>query len=92
MPFTEDLSIFLADFGVVATLAGRSVRGIFDQPTGTQLDMTASEPQFQLRTADVPAAIFGTTLVIPNEGSFTVREALPDGTGMSLLLLTRVSS
>lgn len=30
--FTEDLSLFVADFGEPAILAGREVQGIFDAP------------------------------------------------------------
>ena len=88
MPFVENLAPFLADFGDAGTLAGLPVRGIFDAPAGTDLGgITASEPQFQLPTAQVPGASRGLALVIP-QGNFTVREALPDGTGMTLLLLT----
>lgn len=93
MSFTEDLSIFVSDFGDAGTLDGSSVRGIFDAPAVTpglgDITAAAAEPQFQLPTASVPAAAFGKTLVIP-QGTFTVREHIPDGTGMSLLLLTKV--
>jgi hypothetical protein len=88
MPFAEDLSVFVAEFGDAGTLAGQPVRGIFDQPAGAQLGMAVTEPQFQLPSASVPASVFGAALVIP-QGSFTVREALPDGTGMTLLLLSK---
>lgn len=92
MSFSEDLSTFVADFGDVGTLDGASVQGIFDAPAVTpglgDITAAAAEPQFQLPTASVPAAVFGKALVIP-QGSFTVREHIPDGTGMSLLLLTK---
>jgi len=92
MPFAEDLSIFVSDFGDVGTLDGYSVRGIFETP-GVSLGLVdvavaAVQPQFQMPTASVPPAAFGKTLVIP-QGSFVVREHIPDGTGMSLLLLTK---
>lgn len=92
MAFSEDLSDFLADFGQDGTLDGQAVRGIFDAPAATaQLSdagISAAEPQFQLPTAQVPAAVFGKVLALAG-GNFTVREHLPDGTGMSLLLLSK---
>lgn len=92
MAFAEDLSIFIADFGDAGTLAGQPVRGIFDAPAATpglgEFAAAASEPQYQLPTTSVPASPRGATLVVP-QGSFKVREHLPDGTGMSLLLLTK---
>ena len=64
------------------------MRGIFDAAGTGQLGMTSTEPQFQLPSASVPAAVFDATLVIP-AGTFKVREAIPDGTGLTLLLLTK---
>ena len=91
MAFAENFAPFLADFGDAGTLAGQAVRGIFDAAGSSQLGITAAEPQFQLPSASVPAAIFGATLTIP-QGTYTVREAIPDGTGMTLLVLTKVSA
>ena len=94
--FAEDLSPFIADFGDAGTLNGAPVMGIFDAPAVTQalgdMQATATEPQYQLPTASVPSAIFGKPLVISTgagAGTYTVREHLPDGTGMSLLLLAK---
>lgn len=91
MAFTEDLSLFFADFGVDATLSGQPVRGIFDRQYALQslgdAGISGAEPAFTLTSASVPAAIFGATLVIPGQGSFTVREAQPDGTGLTVLML-----
>lgn len=91
MPFVEDLSIFVADFGDVGLLAGASVRGIFDAAGAAQLGISTTGPQFQLPSAQVPAAVFDATLVIP-QGTYKVAEAIPDGTGMTLLVLTKVSA
>ena len=88
--FTEDLSLFLADFGQSGTLAGAPVRVIYSDPAETDLGIRAAGPQAEIPTAQVPAQSFGAQLVIP-QGTFTVREALPDGTGMTLLLLQRVA-
>lgn len=87
MPFAEDLTVFVADFGDAGTLDGAAVRGIFDAPgVADAVGATAVQPQFQLPTSSVPASPYGKTLVVP-QGSYKVREHLPDGTGMSLLVL-----
>lgn len=88
MAFTEDLAPYFADFGQAATLEGQAVRVIFDAPSGTDFgSISATQPQVQIASAAVPLNVFGKTLVAP-QGSFTVREAIPDGTGMTLLLLS----
>jgi hypothetical protein len=89
MAFTEDLTPFFADFGDAGTLAGVAVRVIFDVPMEQQLagaGLMASVPQVQIATASVPSNVEGAALVIP-QGSYTVREHVADGTGLSLLLL-----
>jgi hypothetical protein len=96
MAFTEDLTIFTADFGDDGTLGGAPVRGIYDGPGATAslggMAAVATDPQYQLPTAQVPASSYGATLVILTglgAGNYKVREHQPDGTGMSLLLLTK---
>ncbi len=93
MAFTENLSLFFPQFGVDGTLDGQPVRVIFDAPTGQELPgsgMLAADPQVQIQTSQVPAQAYGLPLAIP-QGNFTVREHLPDGTGMSLLTLQRAA-
>ena len=90
MAFAEDLSVFVADFGDDGTLDGTPVRGNYSAPgVGASLgqaEAAATEPQLELPTASLPTAPVGRTLVIP-QGTFVVREHIPDGTGMSVLLL-----
>lgn len=97
MPFVEDLSVFFnADTQgfVQATLAGVAVTGIFD--AAYQLGdvggngMATVAPVFTLATSAVPANSVGQTLVV-NAVNYTVAAHEPDGTGVSLLLLERVS-
>lgn len=93
MSFVEDLTPFFADFGVDGTLAGSPVRVIFDEPGRPQLGgvgMAARDPQVQIATASVPASYLNAALVIP-QGSFKVLEHLPDGTGLSTLMLKRTA-
>lgn len=93
MPFTEDLTPLFADFGDAGTLDGAPVRVIFDNPTEQALGgsgMAAVQPQAQIPTASVPASVVGKALVLP-QGNFTVRERVDDGTGLSLLMLTKAA-
>ena len=93
MAFVEDLTPYFADFGVDGTLHGAAVRVIFDAAVAPQLGgagMLAAGPQAQIATASVPASPAGKVLVIP-AGTFTVREHLPDGTGLSVLTLTKAA-
>lgn len=84
----ENFSAYLRAWGVDGTLAGAPVRAIFDDPGATLGGMAVREPQVQLPTASVPANVYDAALVIP-QGSFKVREHIPDGTGWSVLLLTK---
>lgn len=88
--FVEDLAPYFVDFAVAGTLAGQPVRVIFDEPTDLTLDQRLRRPQAQIASASVPAAWRDAALVIP-QGSFTVRDVEADGSGLSLLMLTRVS-
>ncbi len=91
MAFTEDLAPFFADFGDTATLDGAAVRVIFDGPGAVINGVAVESPSVQVASASVPSAYRDAALVITSgrgAGSYTVREHLPDGTGMSLLALT----
>lgn len=91
MPFAETLAPMFADFGVDGTLAGAPVRVIFDAAGAGNLQgvgMIAADPQVTVPTACVPASPHGAALIVP-QGRYVVREHLPDGTGMSVLTLTR---
>lgn len=96
MAFVENIAAFFqaADFAVSATLASLPVVGIFDlayqlgDVGGTGMASTA--PVFTLSTASVPVNPIGLTMVV-NAISYTVAAHEPDGTGVSLLMLERVS-
>lgn len=105
MAFVEDRSVFFADFGVDGNLAQQSttswpgdpmpfaevpVRVIFDEPVGERDGVMLPQPQAQIDSDDVMHYVLDALLEIP-AGVFKVREAIPDGTGMTLLMLTKVS-
>jgi hypothetical protein len=93
--FAEDLSTFFDpdEFADEATLDGVDVQVIFDAPSEVIDGQVVERPQVQIQSSQVPAAVFEAPLVITTGrgiGSYTVREALPDGTGNCLLTLTKV--
>lgn len=84
--FAEDLSVFTADFGVDATLAGDAVRVVFDDQTVDDLDVLTDQPS-ALVVASVGAER-GQALVI-GSSAYTVREVRkepPDGAFVRLML------
>lgn len=90
MAFVEALAPFFVDFGESGTLNGQAVRVIFDAQADELLGggIVAQQPQVHIATASVPANPEGLLLVLP-QGTFSVRTHLPDGTGLSVLHLTR---
>lgn len=90
----------LDDFADSATYtpsggSASTVLGIFDAPQASRnatdmMDITIPAPQFVCRTVDVPNAADGDSIVIRSV-SYYVRVVLADGTGVSTLILERVS-
>lgn len=89
----DDLAPFFADFAVDATLDGQAVRVLFDAQATDLLGggIIAQQPQVHIATASVPANPEGLALVL-TQGTYTVRAHLPDGTGISVLHLTRAAA
>lgn len=88
-----DRALMLADFGVTVTHgAGSSFVGIFD--AGYELvnlgevGVTSAQPRLTGRTADVEGIALLTTLTVDGV-AYTLQEQQPDGTGMTVLLLSR---
>lgn len=92
--FAEDLAPFFdtAGFAVSATLAGQSVRGIFDRDYAeASLGFGAAaggRSSFILPSSSAGIAI-GAVLVVPGVGTFKVAEIQPDGTGVTQLFLEK---
>lgn len=92
-----DRAVFLSDdeFGVTATYAPAAggafdIAGNFDHAARPALNdpgFIGAPPQFVCRTADIPAgAATGDALTIDGT-TYAVRALIPDGTGMSNLIL-----
>jgi hypothetical protein len=87
MAFVEDAAPFLTDFGIVATVGGVSVRGIFDNAAADPFGVVAgTQPTLLIATADLGSAAVGTAAVIVGT-TYSIAEIQPDGTGMTRLVL-----
>jgi len=82
-------AVFKQLSNVDATLAGLTVRGIFDAAYELQ-DMASgimsSAPVLTLASADVPTNVVGASVVV-GAVTYKVIEAMPDGTGITMLRL-----
>ncbi len=93
---TNDLAVFLADFGVSATYthAGTpaTISVIFDNeyvPANLGgIEVESLGPAATCKTSDVSNAAHGDTVVI-NSVTYYITGVHPDGTGMTVLLLSR---
>ena len=93
--FTEDLSPFFdvaGGFAQTATVGASSFPVIFDKAYVAALgDMVESTgPVCQAKSADVSAVVQGTSITIASV-AYKVREAQPDGTGITVLFLERAA-
>jgi hypothetical protein len=92
--FAESLAPFFdtAGFAITATLAGQSVRGIYDREYAeASLGFGAAaggRSSFILPSSTAGIAI-GAVLVVPGAGTFKVAEIQPDGTGVTQLFLEK---
>lgn len=88
--FTEDLSIWFADFGVPAALSGAPVQVIFDAEYSPgnvgAIGMAGSQPVATLPTAQVVGEAVGQQLVAAGN-TYNVAAHTPDGRGISRLWL-----
>lgn len=77
-------------FAQVAVLGGVTVHGIFDDAYAVgevgELGMGTTHPTLLLPSAKVPAAVRGMQVQVAGQ-HFTVEDAQPDGTGLTLLIL-----
>lgn len=72
-----------------ATLNGVAVVGIFDNAHDEQaiaMGLAGTVPMFTLDSADVPTPVVGLALVV-GATTYTVVDAMPDGTGITRLRL-----
>jgi len=85
----EDLSLYVQEFGVDATVAAGTVRVIFDRQAGESLGMVdQADPVVTFVAADWPAVARGATITV-NATTYRVIGVEPDGTGLAQSRLAR---
>jgi hypothetical protein len=82
----ENLSAYLAAFGVAATLDGRAVSVLMLNEYVRMLDVGSREIGAGLPSAAAGNATRGSVLVV-GSGTYKVRAVEPDGTGWTVLVL-----
>lgn len=85
MAFTEDFSVYLADFGQDATIDGTPTRVLFDSAYAEGFGAIATR-QYKAGLPSAVAAAQGSTLVTGGN-SYRVVSVQPDGTGWTDLML-----
>jgi hypothetical protein len=91
---TNDLEIFLNsdEFAVDVTYLGDTIQGIFDDEFSSavqgEMGVESTVPQVLVRTSDVPNVAHSQEMTI-NSTVYKVIGIQPDGTGMTLLLLSK---
>lgn len=89
MALTEDLSLFLADFGQSATLNASAVTAIVDTNSEIEVEgLVTQAPTALLRSSDASSAAPGQAFVSASV-TYTVRQVLreaPDGAFTRLVL------
>lgn len=89
----EDLSLFLADFGVTVTSGAVSGMGILDMPSQVVADgmVLTTDYKLTVRTSDFGGLIYGAAVTVDGV-NYQVREALKvDDGNFTELMLTRLA-
>jgi len=90
MSFTEDLDVYLADFGEAFTLQGGAaggVTGIFDAAFMAELGIASTNPVALVKATAVVAADVGKTFTRVGTGVvYTIRVHQPQDEGAFVLL------
>lgn len=93
MAFTEDLSLFLSDFGVTVTSGGVTGSGILDMPTQVVADGMVLTTEYRLtaKTSEFGGLLYGAAITVDGV-NYQVREAMKIDDGQfSELMLTRLA-
>ena len=84
--FTEDASLFMTDFAVVARIGGNDVAGILSQGYIESGLVESSAPVFTCASVDIAGVKHGDTVTTDSD-NYKIRGIKPDGTGMTTLIL-----
>lgn len=89
----NDRAILLADFGVTVTWGLNTFTAIFDnmytaEDLGGSVAIAMTQPKLLCRTADINGMAEGDSITVESV-NYYVRVIMPDGTGMSELMLEK---
>lgn len=93
MALTEDLSLFLSDFGVAVSSGAVSGIGILDMPSQVVADgmVLTTDYKLTVRSSDFGHLLYGDAVTV-NGVSYQVREAMKiDDGAMTELMLTKLA-
>jgi len=88
-----DLDTFINadEFAVDITYNAATIQGVFDDEFSSavqgEMGIESTVPQVQVKTSDVPTVAHGETMTI-NSTVYNIIGIQPDGTGMTLILLS----
>jgi hypothetical protein len=89
MAFTEDLDLFLADFGVTVTAGGITGIGIFDMPSEIVADGVVLTTDYKVtaKSSDFGDLLHGSQMLV-NGAAYTVRNVqfMDDGQFVEIML------
>jgi hypothetical protein len=87
MPFVEDTSVFLADFGVdVVRADGSTFRALHDQPSADNFDIRAPHHSLTLFLAAAPGIEEGEPLAVAGVAYTVLAAPEPIGDGVCAML------
>lgn len=91
MAFTENFSNFInpdTPGYVLAVILGNEIEAIFDKNYQASFEMNGNNPVMYVADSDLGAAEQGTSVVI-NSANYTIANIEPDGSGISIVQLTK---
>ncbi len=90
--WVDDLDVFFADFGINATYGLSTIKVLFHNEYEAAAlfnqEIESRNPYVEVKDSDVTGITHASTLVI-NSTTYHVKEVKPDGTGITVLVLSK---
>lgn len=83
-----DRTALIADFGIDVDISGQRLKAIFDNEWQDLEGISVSIPILTMKTSDVSAVVRGQVVYVGQDSDkYTVQETMPDGQGITMLML-----